>query len=577
MTNNTFERYKTALNNAQTIIRDYSSTAPAMRLMQGELLGTYTVKELQDSIVPKIQKNAEMEGDPLALARFLLNKINGDKDLAALEVARHYAKAGRYDEAMELIGTISNASRKEEALYRLVEAHAEAGHFEQAKQIAESIQAPDLKCSAACVLAESLRLPDQAKEILDQVRQVTDSIANAYEKSNLQSQLGDGYFTVAATYIELGKYQQAEDIATTISWSKRAPYILALIADKYAESQQFDKARAFAEGIQDSAGKASALASIGKRYAEAGRFDDAMRIVERLQEFWNKDEVLTAIAAKHAQSGHFDQAVQVANSIHIQSLEKKREAFIKIITESTKAAQLAKAMQIAQDIQDPYSKSEALAIIAESYAKAGQLDPALLHIASTIEDASRKSFALGSIADKFAEARHFDLALQFARTIEDSSMKATVLAQISGKYFEAGQFEEAAQILDEVKQIETTIENPYFKSARLEAIADRYEKAGQTDKAIEVLSQAIQTIKTVKAGRDYSAPRDSAENRLLLTASGYGSTGQFTLALHVIKSLENVSDQATTLAEIGIKYPQLGQKPNDAARKILYDIIAANQ
>lgn len=56
-----------------------------------------------------MQKKAALEGDPLAVARFLLNKINVNKDFEALGFAHHYAEAGRYDEAMELIRTISSA------------------------------------------------------------------------------------------------------------------------------------------------------------------------------------------------------------------------------------------------------------------------------------------------------------------------------------------------------------------------------------------------------------------------------------------------------------------------------------
>lgn len=326
-----FEHYKAALDNAKAIARDYPSTSPAARLLQDPTLGTYTLKELQETVVPEMHKKAEMEGDPLAVARFLLNKINVNKDPEALGLAHHYVEAGRYDEAIELIGTISSASWKEVALYRLAEAHAKAGNFDQAKQVAESIQDPSVRCSAANVLAERLakeHLPDQAKEILDQAKQVTDATANTYQ--NLQSCFEVAYFPVAVAYIDFGQYQQAEDIAVTISWSQKSPYILARIVDKYAESQQFDKARAFAERIQDSSGKASAFANIAKRYAEAGHFDDAMPIVEALENSYFRDQALNAIAVAHAQAGHYDQAIQVAKSI--QFPEGRRDAFTKIAT-----------------------------------------------------------------------------------------------------------------------------------------------------------------------------------------------------------------------------------------------------
>lgn len=413
-----FEHYKAALDNAKAIPRDYPSTSPAARLLQDPTLGTYTLKELQETIVPEMHKKAEMEGDPLAVARFLLNKINVNKDVEALGFRHHYAEAGRYDEAIELIETISTASLKEAAL---AEAHAKSGNFDQAKQIAESIQDPFDRCGAANVLAERLakeHLPDQAKEILDQAKQVTDATANTYQKSSLQSCFEAAYFPVAIAYIDIGQYQQAEDIAATISRSQKSPYILERIVDKYAESQQFDKAREFAEGIQDSSAKASAFANIAKRYAEAGRFDDAMRIVDALGDSYFKDESLTGISAAHAQAGHYDLAIQVATSIQGAG---KASAFTKIATDSMKA---------------------------------GELPPTLLPTVNRIEDPFQKSAALGDIGYELAKTGRVDEGLQIVRTIGGPEGRANHLYRIARLYSDAKKFDEAVGILGEVEGLE---------------------------------------------------------------------------------------------------------------------------
>ena len=97
------------------------------------------------------------------------------------------------------------------------------------------------------------------------------------------------------------------------------------------------------------------------------------------------------------------------------------------------------------------------------------------------------------------------------------------------------------------------------------------------DKAIEVLSQATRTIKTVTAGKDYTAPRGSAENTLRDIASSLAFDKQFALALHACQSLEGLSDRVDILGDIGAKYTHSGQKLDRAARKILHEIIAANQ
>jgi len=214
--------------------------------------------------------------------------------------------------------------------------------------------------------------------------------------------------------------------------------------------------------------------------------------------------------------------------------------------------------------------------IADKFAEAGQFDQAL-QIARTIEAPEGKAYELSQIADKYVKATRFeeagrilDEAKQIAETIKDPTSKYSTLESLSASYAQAGQFDQATQV-------GATIENPYFKTSALQAIAEIYEKAGQIDKAVELLSQAVQVIKTVKQGKDYSAPRNSAENTLMEMAGSYYATkGQFTLALYVVKSLDDVSDQAYTLARIGGKYARC-QTLDGHARHILHDIIAANE
>lgn len=379
---------------------------------------------------------------------------------------------------------------------------------------------------------------------------------------------------VVIAYIDFGQYQQAEDIAATISWSQKSPYILARIADKYAESQQFDKAREFAEWIQDSGAKASAFANIAKRYAEAGRFDDAMRIVDALGDSYFKDESLTGIAAAHAQAGHYDLAIQVATSIQGAG---KASAFTKIATDSMKAGELPPTLlPTVNRIEDPFQKSAALGEIGYELAKTGRVDEGL-QIVRTIGGPEGRANHLYRIARLYSDAKKFDEAVGIlgeveglANNIEDPNSRADRLVSLAESYARAGRFDRATQIA-------ATIDKPYFKTSALQAIAERYQLAGQMDKAIAVLSEAVHTIKAVKAGRDYTAPRDSAENRLGVIATSLAFNNQFALALYACQSLESMSDKVNILGDIGAKYAKSGQKLDGAARKILHDIIGANQ
>jgi hypothetical protein len=72
-----FEHYQVALKKAQKITENYPSTSVGVKLTQEDAtLGPYTITELQDSVVPKMKEKAEMEGDPLAVALLVANKVN---------------------------------------------------------------------------------------------------------------------------------------------------------------------------------------------------------------------------------------------------------------------------------------------------------------------------------------------------------------------------------------------------------------------------------------------------------------------------------------------------------------------
>ena len=88
------------------------------------------------------------------------------------------------------------------------------------------------------------------------------------------------------------------------------------------------------------------------------------------------------------------------------------------------------ALSIANTIEQPPSKAEALAEIGEKYMSAGQPDRA---------------------------SQYLQQALSEARSIPDAAIKAAVLSSIAGHYAKAGQRDKAGEIFAEaLKQTESS-------------------------------------------------------------------------------------------------------------------------
>ena len=116
----------------------YPSSELAVKLVQDRIkVGSYTIKEIKETIVPHIEIKAKAEENPLACALFVAKTIKDadDKSSALADIAAQYAKAGQMNKTSEILSqalqvakTIKHAYSKSGALIDI------AGEYAKARQ-----------------------------------------------------------------------------------------------------------------------------------------------------------------------------------------------------------------------------------------------------------------------------------------------------------------------------------------------------------------------------------------------------------------------------------------------------------
>lgn len=108
----------------ERIISKYPSSQSAVKIIQGDaIIGSYTLTEFKESIVPQAKMKADAEENPFACA-LLVAKT---KASALVNIAWEYAETGQYGQALEIAKTIEDVHLKALALADIAGKYAEAG------------------------------------------------------------------------------------------------------------------------------------------------------------------------------------------------------------------------------------------------------------------------------------------------------------------------------------------------------------------------------------------------------------------------------------------------------------------
>lgn len=261
-----------------------------------------TLKNAPDIINPP---NIISFQDPSPLVRSLVR------------IAIQYAEAGFYDRAVEIANSIQKVDKKADTLRSIALIATEAGDYDRAIDVANGIRETEEKdtTSKSSVLSEivqriaSKRLPDRALLIADTIKDIS------------AKDMALHYVTIS--YAELRQYDRAYQLANSIKNPeiKQVPFFL--ISKGYARLGQYEKAFQVADSTQDAGLRESALTAIAISYAEVRQIDKAIEIFNTIKIISRRIQTLSSIAGGFIEIGQYEQGLQFLKTIVTESYEEK--------------------------------------------------------------------------------------------------------------------------------------------------------------------------------------------------------------------------------------------------------------
>jgi hypothetical protein len=348
---------------------------------------------------------AGLAGDARQIASRFGSEVDSSKLL--LSIATIFAHAGLPDEARaaafqakEAVLKITLESYRTEGLVSVVVALAQTGHLAEAKEAAVCIEGSNASAKAL--------------------------VSIALGRAGLLAEAREAALQAKQALLSMGQ------------WSRDSE-VMVSVAAALTQAGLLDEAKEFALGIESSATRFEALESVVVALARSGFLDEAKEVALKAQEValgisYSNDisqgrtpgvQALVSVAAILAQAELLDQAQEVA----------------------------LKAQEVALGIKDPDDRSKALALVAETLARAGFA--ARAHdIATQIHAVEERSRALASVAKARARKLEFRQARRIAKSCDLPNDRLDAFTTILSEYTRRKK-PELAKVLDELENPKT--------------------------------------------------------------------------------------------------------------------------
>ena len=371
--------------------------------------------------------------------------------------------------------------------------------------------------------------------------------------------------------------------------------VLAAIAKKYAENRQYEQAFQIVNIINDNAYKARTMAEVVLHCAEVIQVNEvtntlsqALQIAQKIEDGdgvkWSS---IRFIADCCFETGRYEQALQIArlmrnNEHQINILTKIAVEYAKAGQGSRSAETFSQAFELANTLEDEYSRSYWWMDIAAKQTEAGQgnkmaeilaRSEQLLNSLQSLELESLESYrkqteTLGTFTILYAKIGLYDLACQFANAIkEDEYSRFLALLNIAICYVDASQYSEALEIAK-------SFQGNYATAPIFRIIASKYAEQGQHSLAVETINYidrsleeneyqaALAVITAIRAtteggdrvsellSRSFEISNASGGDGLIEIVAQYAKVGLYAEALEIATSIQDRNFQPYVLESI---------------------------
>ncbi|MBW4548342.1 MAG: hypothetical protein KME25_28475 [Symplocastrum torsivum CPER-KK1] len=407
-------------------------------------------------------------------------KVAGGYILAGQEALgkKLLAQAIQIARTQTATGCHMSATSPEESLLNRASEYAEAGYYDLAVEIMTGVNNPvftPIKMAEVAGHYAKAGLDEQASNVLNQALEIAQRLDNAeYRTLTLRG--------IASHLIQAGQTQLVPQVLELALKSTLA----------INEAQSRDNAAAM---------KLSGMLGIASQFAEVGQQDRAKELLAQslpkirtlesklfpLQKTLNLVETALQYAALEQNNLAVEMLVEARSSAQaIEEPQTKSLAIARVAEGYAEIGNFEMAQQIARSLKNVNYREQAFRGISLAYAKAGYSEQAL----KLAKSMGSPNVTFGGIVRHYLQSGQYDLALE----IVQQNNLSDLLSDVAVAYLEAGQPERALAI---AQSIETQPDAIYQKDWRLSAIAPGFAKQGNLEQALQV-AQSI-TDKSYKA------------------------------------------------------------------------------
>lgn len=289
---------------------------------------------------------------------------------------------------------------------------------------------------------------------------------------------------------------------------------------------------------------------ISREDAGSDLLSAATFLAERITSVDGHADAISAVVPQYLAKGNVDLAAELANSVDDPYTRERL-----LIAVAEKCAELDDdeyALQLADAVEDPGLRGEAMERVGLRQAQRGKLDSAREMAAKMIHPDA----VLGAIAVRQAVDGFEDEALQTICAMDYSLIAVSALHEIAGSMLHDGDPAKAVEFLDRATVEADKIEHDEEKARAFCDLGSAFLDAGRNDRAIETFDKAKATAETID-----NMHRDAF---LSLAAQGFLRAGSIELA---DRTLDLVADK-THIASCLLGYAREFWRKDERAEAI---------
>jgi len=346
-----------------------------------------------------------------------------DRDDVMETIAKVQAEAGKFTDALDAVGSISNRYMQARALGAIAVAEGKAGRFDEALRRAEAIE--DLRHRALIMR-----------------RVAWDLRAGAVERGEDDKIVA---LLTAAQAIE--QQYPPPRVMTGIHHPSEFIPALAIIAQAQARAGKIADAIRAAKSVTGSTERARAFATIAAELARVGRVASALKVARAVEDRRERGVALGSIleprlmldlivegSATSGSSVKAEAPDEVRGGVAVFTDREERATVLGIAAvEFANAGRLAEAVELAEPIDKGKPRVFAWRAIAEAQARAGQATQSIMSFDRAVQAAlsyQPHDRLLSKIAISEAKAGQITEALRVTRLIGGTMETAGYLAQV---------------------------------------------------------------------------------------------------------------------------------------------------